>query len=59
MADDVFQHSIVVDEELVAASGCFTTLPVRDNARNDIVEEATLNLADEWHQMFGEESPGC
>ncbi len=51
MTDFLFTQSLLVDTNEVQRSGCFTSLPVRRHARDDIANAATFALVRDWGEL--------
>lgn len=48
MAESMWKYSTAIDPETVRKTGCFTTLPVRINTRDDIANAASSRVLKDW-----------
>lgn len=48
MAESMWKYSTAIDPETVRKTGCFTTLPVRINNRDDIANAASSRVLKDW-----------
>lgn len=53
MEEEMWQYSRELDPEEVKKTGCFTTLPVRINNRDDLANEASLRVLRDWAEHTG------
>ncbi|OLN98000.1 Ophiobolin F synthase 2 [Colletotrichum chlorophyti] len=49
----MWKHSTPIDPETVRQTGCFTTLPVRINNRDDIANAASSRVLKDWAEHTG------
>ncbi|TDZ35923.1 Fusicoccadiene synthase [Colletotrichum spinosum] len=56
MASEMWKYSCPIDPEMVKATGCFTTLPVRINNRDDLANGASSRVLKDWADHTGNQS---
>lgn len=49
----MWKYSTVIDPETVRQTGCFTTLPVRINNRDEIANAASSRVLKDWAEHTG------
>lgn len=52
--DGVWTNSVPVDSEAARKTGCFTSLPIRIHAQNEIADQATRLSVEDWHVHIGD-----
>lgn len=55
MEDEMWKYSTVIDPQTVKQTGCFTTLPVRINNRDDIANGASSRVLKDWAEHTGKQ----
>lgn len=55
MGERTWKYSTAIDPETVRQTGCFTTLPVRINNRDDIANAASSRVLKDWAAHTGNE----
>lgn len=53
MTEEMWKYSTVIDPKTVEQTGCFTTLPVRINKRDDIANAASSRVLKDWAEHTG------
>lgn len=53
MQEEMWKYSTAIDPETVRQTGCFTTLPVRINNRDDIANAASSRVLKDWAEHNG------
>lgn len=53
MAKQMWKCSTAIDPQTVEQTGCFTTLPVRINNRDDIANAASSRVLEDWAEHTG------
>ncbi|KAI8164622.1 hypothetical protein K4K49_012318 [Colletotrichum sp. SAR 10_70] len=56
MAEEMWKYSIPIDPETVKRTGCFTTLPVRINNRDDLANAASSRVLKDWAEHTGNQN---